>query len=126
MGKQEILLKRRITPLCYYMGEQTMRFLKEIYVGEGVKNKQKVIWKLKHGAGMTDIYVISLSKTDNQLDCTHCSYFKQKIIRDNIGVIVGLAKGYSQAQELIVSMFEEALEKSGSANVKEYLMCNKQ
>ena len=38
-----------------------MRFLKEMYVGNGIKNKHKVIWKLKHGAGMVDVYVISIS-----------------------------------------------------------------
>ena len=102
-----------------------MRFLKEIYVGEGIGNKQKVMWKLKHGAGMVDVYVISLSNGRDQLECTHCSYFKQKAIRDNVGLIIGLAKGYSGAQKLIVSMIEEALEKTGSANVKEYLRNNK-
>lgn len=102
-----------------------MRFLKELYVGEGIKNKQKVMWKLAHGAGMRDIYVISLSNTCDQLECMHCSYFKQKLIRDNVGMVVGLAKGYSQAQDLIISMFEEALEKGKSANVKEYLIKNK-
>lgn len=103
-----------------------MRFLKEMYVGEGIRNKQKVMWKLKHGAGMLDIYVISLSNGSDQLDCMECSYFKQKTIRDNVGLIVGLAKGYSEAQKLMISMIEESLQETGSANVKEYLMNNKQ
>lgn len=99
-----------------------MRFLKEMYVGEGVKNKHKVMWKLKHGAGMLDIYVISLSNGSDQLDCTKCCYFKQKAIRDSVGTIVGLAKGYSEAKKLVIMMIEESLQKTGSANVKEYLM----
>ena len=104
----------------------SMRFLKEMYVGEGIKNKQKVMWKLKHGAGMLDVYVISLSNGNDQLDCVKCSYFKQRAIRDNTGLIVGLAKGYSEAQNLIISMIEESLRETGSANVKEYLMNSKQ
>ena len=104
-----------------------MRFLKEMYVGEGIKNKQKVMWKLKHGAGMLDIYVISLATNESdQLDCMKCCYFKQKAIRDSIGTIVGLAKGYSEAQKLMIAMIEEAFRETGSANVKEYLMNNKQ
>ena len=103
-----------------------MRFLKEMYVGEGIKNKQKVMWKLKHGAGMLDIYVISISNGNDQLDCMECSYFKQKAIRENVGLIVGLAKGYSEAQNLIVAMIEESMQETGSANVKEYLMKYKQ
>ncbi|MBR5596274.1 MAG: hypothetical protein IKW30_02580 [Lachnospiraceae bacterium] len=103
-----------------------MRFLKEMYVGEGIKNKQKVLWKLKHGAGMIDIYVISLANGNDQLDCTLCSYFKQKFIREHVGLVVGIAKGYSEAQGLIVSMIEESLRETGSANVKEYIMTFKQ
>ena len=102
-----------------------MRFLKEMYVGKGIKNKQKVIWKLKHGIGMIDVYVISISNGNDQLDCTLCSYFKQKEIRDNVGLIVGLAKGYSEAKDLIVTMIEEALQETGSANVKDYILNSK-
>lgn len=103
-----------------------MRFLKEMYVGEGIKDKQKVMRRLKRGAGMLDIYVISISNGNDQLDCMKCSYFKQEVIRENIGLIVGLAKGYSEAQNLIVAMIEDSLRETGSANVKEYLMMNKQ
>ena len=103
-----------------------MRFLKEMYVGEGIKNKQKVMWKLKHGAGMLDVYVISISNGKDQLDCMKCSYFKQKAIRENVGLVVGLAKGYLEAQSLIVTMIEESMQETGSANVKEYLMKYKQ
>ena len=103
-----------------------MRFLKEMYVGEGVKNKQKVMWKLKHGVGMLDLYVISLSNGRDQLDCMNCCYFKQKAIRDSVGTVVGLAKGYSEAQQLIITIIEESIQKTGSANVKEYLINSKQ
>ena len=103
-----------------------MRFLKELYVGEGIRDRQKVQRKLKFGAGLIDVYVISLSNGKNQLECMHCSYFKQRIIREETGLVVGLAKGYSEAQRLIVSMVEDALRETGSANVKEYLIKNKQ
>ena len=56
------------------------------------------------------------------MDCTLCSYFKQKAVRDNVGLVVGLARGYSEAKELIVSMVEEALRETGSANVKDYIL----
>ena len=102
-----------------------MRFLKEMYVGKGIKNKHKVMWKLKHGAGMVDVYVISISNGKDQLDCTLCSYFKKKVIRENVGLVVGLAKGYSEAKELIISMIEESLRETGSANVKEYILNRK-
>ena len=99
-----------------------MRFLKEMYVGNGIKNKHKVMWKLKHGAGMVDVYVISISNGKDQLDCTLCSYFKQKAIRENVGLIVGVARGFSEARELMVSMIEESFRETGSANAKDYIL----
>ena len=99
-----------------------MHFLKELYVSEGIKNKKKVIWKLKHGAGMTDIYVISISSGSDQLDCTHCCFFKQKYLRKNVGLIVGLAKGREEMMELLLKMFNDCLEATGNANVKEYFL----
>ncbi|MBQ9991678.1 MAG: hypothetical protein IJP31_12210 [Lachnospiraceae bacterium] len=99
-----------------------MRFRKELYLGEGIRNRRKIQWKLKCGAGMMDIYVISIAGGSNQLECTHCCYFKQKLIRENIGLIVGLAKGYAEAQQLMISMIEDSLRVTGTPNVKEYLL----
>ena len=99
-----------------------MRFLEEMYVGEGIKNRHKIQRKLKRGVGMVDVYVISISNGSDQLECMKSAYFKQKAIRDSVGMIVGLAKGYSQAQRLIVSMIEEVVRETGNANVKEYIL----
>ena len=99
-----------------------MRFQKYLYLGEGITHKNKIIWKLKHGVGMTDIYVISISNGRDQLDCTHCFYLKQKKVRKQLGTVVGLAKGYEEMMELLKQIFEECFQKTGGANVKEYLL----
>ena len=99
-----------------------MRFRKKLYLGEGIKYSWKIQWKLKCGAGMVDIYVISIAGGSNQLECTHCCFFKQKLVRENIGLIVGLARGYAQAQQLMISMIEDSLSVTGTPNVKEYLL----
>jgi hypothetical protein len=102
-----------------------MRFLKDLYVGEGIKNRQRVQWKLKHGAGMKDVYVISIAAGNDQLDCMHCAFFKQKAIREYTGTVVGLAKGYEEALQLIQTMAEDSLRETGTANIKEYLSTRK-
>ena len=99
-----------------------MRFHRHLYLGKGVKNKYKILWKLKYGVGMTDIYVISISSGSDQLDCTHCCFFKQKYLRKNVGLIVGLAKGREEMMELLLKMFNDCLEATGNANVKEYFL----
>ncbi|MGN0306859.1 MAG: hypothetical protein ACI4DN_01455 [Lachnospiraceae bacterium] len=99
-----------------------MRFRKELYLGEGIRDKGKIKRKLRRGAGMMDIYVISIAAGKNQLECTHCCFFKQRLIRENIGLIVGLAKGYQEAQQLMISMIEDSLRITGTPDVKEYLL----
>ena len=37
-------------------------------------------------------------------------------------MVVGLAKGYAQAQEMILAMIEETFQETGGAYVKEYLL----
>lgn len=71
---------------------------------------------------MTDIYVISISKGRDQLDCTHCCFLKQKNVRKQLGTVVGLAKGYSEMIELLRHMFEECVQNTGGADIKEYLL----
>lgn len=98
-----------------------MSFHKRIYLSPGIKNKNKVIRKLKYGVGMRDIYVISLSTGNDQLDCTHCCFLKQRILRKHLGMVVGLAKGKEELYELLVQMFNDCLKATGTANIKEYL-----
>ena len=98
-----------------------MRFNKRIYLSHSIKNKHKIIWKLKHGMGMSDIYVISLSTGRDQLDCTHCCFLKQRILRKNLGQVVGLAKGREEMEALLLQMFEDCVKATGTANIKEYL-----
>ena len=99
-----------------------MRFRRQLYLGESIKNRHRILFKLKIGAGMTDIYVISLAYGRNQLECMHCAMFKQRAIRQNVGLIVGLAKGYGQARDLMIEMIEDCLKATGTANVKDFLL----
>lgn len=99
-----------------------MRFLKSMYIGEGIKNVGLVRWKLAHGAGMMDVYVLSVPEGGGQLECTHCSYLKQRLLRQHLGIVVGIAKGYEEAMELIVSITEEAVSDTGKADIKGYLL----
>lgn len=99
-----------------------MRFRKNLYLGSGILNPKIICWKLRCGIGMADIYVISLAHGSNQLEYTHCGFFKQKAIRQHVGLIVGLAKGNEEAKRLILSMVNDSLQATGSPNVKEYLL----
>ena len=102
-----------------------MHFLEKMYVGKGIGNIQRIQKKLMKGVGLKDIYVISLSHGSHQLECIHCLYLQQERIREHTGLVVGMAKGYPEAKELMVDMIKEAFQETGNANVKEYLLNNK-
>ncbi|MBQ3104578.1 MAG: hypothetical protein IJC59_01805 [Lachnospiraceae bacterium] len=99
-----------------------MHFLKPLYVGEGIRNIRRVCFRLSHGAGMKDVYVISLAKENGQLECTHNAYLKQRILRKHLGAVVGVAKGYKEAIRLIIQITEETVEQTGTADIKAYLV----
>lgn len=98
-----------------------MRFYKHLYVGEGIKQVDKVKRKLKRGAGQFSVYVIALSMTEDQLDIFHCAHLKQKYFdRDNL-FIVGLAGGYYEAVDLVVKMAQQVVDETGDADIKGYI-----
>ncbi|MGL5258732.1 MAG: hypothetical protein ACRC7V_01355 [Lachnospiraceae bacterium] len=101
-----------------------MKFYSNLYVGDLVINKRKVMHKLKHNIGQLQIYVISLSNETNQLECMHCAFLKQKILYREISLVVGIASSYEEALDLIVKITQEVVEKTNTANIKEYILAN--
>lgn len=99
-----------------------MKFYHHLYVGKGIKNKDRIIRKLKRGAGMKEIFVISISSGKDQLDCTHCCYLKQKLLRSHLGLVVGIARGREEMMEVLLQILEDCYNTTGTANIKEYLL----
>ena len=56
-----------------------MKFYRRLYVGPSIRNVNKIKWKLLTGRGQLGIYLISLSRTSDQLDIFHCALLKTKI-----------------------------------------------
>lgn len=99
-----------------------MRFYKNLYVGETIKNVNLVKWKLKHAAGQFDAYLITLSENDSdQLNIFHNSMLKQKLFRSVDYKVVGIANGRAEALTLVKKMTDDCMEATGTGNIKEYL-----
>lgn len=99
-----------------------MRFYKNLYKGDSIKNVESVKWKLKHGAGQLDIYLITLSMgEEDQLNIFHNAMLKQKIFRKIDYQVVGIAKGREEAMNLVKQITDDCLKETGTANIKEYL-----
>lgn len=95
-----------------------------LYVGESVKNPNKLIHKLQKHAKRIDAYVITLSKNPyDQLEIYKAGYLSQKYYRENPPYIIGIAAHYEEAVEIITRIAEETVAARGDCRLKEYLKC---
>ena len=100
-----------------------MVFVKKLIVGESLKNKkQKIMWKIRHNSGMFDVFVITLSSNkDNLLDIINSSVLMQKYYPKDNMIIVGIAKSYDEAVDIVGRIVEKVYKETGSFNVREYV-----
>ena len=79
-----------------------MKWYPYLYVGEGAsKKKNKIIRKLKIGAGMIDVWVITeAANGEDQFDILSSAWLKQRAVRKKLPMIYGIAKGYEEAVDL--------------------------
>lgn len=99
-----------------------MKFYKNLYVGEGIKNPNKVKWKLRHNAGQFKVYVIALAGGEDQLEIYHCAFLQQKYYKKYPPYIIGIADNYEEAVEIVVRITKEAVERLGQPDLKKYLL----
>ena len=101
-----------------------MKFYKNLYIGETIKNPNRVKQKLRLNVGQMNIYIIVPAKGKDQLEIFHCAFLKQKYIRKQLPIVVGIANGYEEAVDIIVEITKESITKNGNADIKKYLFPN--
>ena len=97
-----------------------MKFYKALYVGDTVKDPNKIKKKLKRHEGCL-VYVICIAQGDDQLEIYHSGYLKQKYYRKHPPIVIGIASDYKEAVNIVVQITKECVEKTGSCNLKDYL-----
>ena len=100
-----------------------MKWYKNLYVGESIEHKKKkVIWKIKHNAGMLHTYVITFpSNPDNLLDIIPTTDLMQKAYPKNKLMVIGIAGDYDEALELTRQIVDETYQETGRVDVYNYL-----
>ncbi|MGI6094272.1 MAG: hypothetical protein ACOYBL_02455 [Lachnospiraceae bacterium] len=100
-----------------------LKWYKNLYVGDTAKKKMnKIIWKINHGAGMIDVYLVTLPVSEqNQLEIISSSQILQKPLRRLCPMIVGVACGYAEAVDLVLHMTQEVYQATGTAEIRTYL-----
>ena len=100
-----------------------MKFSSNLYVGEGIRNPEKVKWKLKHNAGQFSVYVIALAaSSDDQLEIIHCGYLKQRCFDTEHMLVVGLASSRQEALEIVTRLAQKVVRETGDADIREYIL----
>lgn len=100
-----------------------MKWYKNLYVGESIEHKKKkVIWKIKHNAGMLHTYVITFpSNPDNLLDIIPTTDLMQKAYPKDKLMVIGIAGDYGEALELTRQIVDATYHETGRVNVYNYL-----
>lgn len=100
-----------------------MKFYKNLYIGDTIKDPNRVKKKLKHRARQLKVFVIMLASGDDQLEICHSMLLRQPFyrIKENEPYIIGIAGNYDEAVEIIIKITNEAVLKNGNAALKQYL-----
>ena len=101
-----------------------MVWYKYLYADESIiRKKDKIKWKIRHNAGLVNMFVITLSSSGSGLlDIISTLELMQKSYPKEQLFIVGIARGYENAVELACEIVMEVYDKTGGFCVKEYLL----
>ena len=101
-----------------------LKWYRHLYTGENAKkNLGEIIGKLNDSIPVRNIYLITYATSPhNQLDIISSFYLFQKTVERRIPEVVGIACGKTEAFELIEKIAREAVDATGKADLKTYLM----
>ena len=67
------------------------------------------------------MYVIALAAGSDQLEIYHCAFLQQKYYKKHPPYIIGIARKYDEALDIVVKITKEALARDGYPDLKRYL-----
>ena len=100
-----------------------MEWYRNLYASDSIAGKvNRIKWKINHNAGMVSVYVIAFpSNPNNLLDIIPARELMQKSYPKRNMIIIGLAKGYQDAMELVRRIIDETYQNTGTVDVRSYL-----
>lgn len=105
----------------YKPSENTMKFYKNLYIGDTVKKPDKIIRKLKKYAKLNNIWLITYAEESKRLEIYHCLMLQQKYYKQNPPYIVGIAGSQEEANQIICRIAEESVRQTAAADLALYL-----
>ncbi len=115
-----IYLNNKVT-----QGNNNMKWLDDFYISDNITYDRRVlkrkVFRRKH---VLFYHILTLSNIrDGMVDIIPASEVKllHKMKRDNF-LVVGIAKGQNEAQNVVAQMLEDAFEENGNYNLKEFFL----
>ncbi len=100
-----------------------MRYYKHLYLAEGIKKKKKIIRKLEENKLQMNIHIITLAQNEkNQLEIYHSMVLLQPNFPHDDFFVVGIAKGYEDAVEMVEEITQEVYNKTKGADIRSYIL----
>ena len=105
-----------------------MKYYSNLYVSERLKKKKdKVIARLERRKIQPDLHVIILPECDhNQLEIVNAVYLLQPGYPREDRMVVGIAKGFDEAAELIEKISREVYDATGDLKIRDYIQAKEQ
>lgn len=101
-----------------------MRYCRRLFWSEGLeKKKETIIRKLNENRLQWDLFVVTLPEGEkNQLEIYNTVQFLQPAYPMEDYLVVGIARGYDAAVELVEAIVEEVYRKTGGADVRSFIL----
>jgi hypothetical protein len=100
-----------------------MRYYKHLYLADGIKKKEKIIRKLEEKKLQMNIHIITLARNEkNQLEIYNSMILLQPDFPHDDFFVVGLAKGYEDAVEMVEEIAREVYNKTKGADIRSYIL----
>ena len=100
-----------------------MRYYKHLYLAEGIRKKEKVIRKLEKNQLQMNIHIITLSQNEeDQLEIYNSMILLQPEFPHDDFFVVGIAKGYEDAVEMVEEIAQEVYNKTKGADIRSFIL----
>ena len=101
-----------------------MKYYRHLYLSDGLeKKKDKIIRKLQKNKLQYDLYLVTLPETEkNQLEIYNSALFKQPDYPVKDLFVVGFAKGYDTAIELVEEITRTVYNETRGADIRSYIL----
>lgn len=102
---------------------ELLKIYSNLYVSESLeKKKRKVLRKIKKHQFVPDVYLITLAENkEDELEFYSSLLWKQYAKRNIPIFLVGLAKGYEEALDLITQITQEVHRETGEVEIRKYI-----